>query len=171
MASLPYPRSHKTIFPQNSRNTQKRLAEKKNLCTSVKSVGEYPPPEASVYICEICGRLLPARRFCGFCVFRGRFLSEAMLVQRRPLHPQILPCYNNNIATLQQQDCHATATRLPRYDKMSRDGCKTNWKIGWKITPIVQVSSSHYFTDTQHVVRRMEDMVDIFAYSILFIAS
>ena len=48
MASLPYPRSHKTIFPQNSRNTQKRLAEKKNLCTSVKSVGEYPPPEASV---------------------------------------------------------------------------------------------------------------------------
>ena len=47
---------------------------------------------------------------------------------------------------------------------------KTNWKIGWKTTPIVQVSSSHYFTDTQHVVRRMEDMVDIFAYSILFIA-
>ena len=206
--------SHKTIFPQNSRNTQKRLAEKKNLCTSVKSVGEYPPletsvnsvggpcaskasvricefcgrtcasklrvgsvegirraawvwqechtllhlwasvqsvgeyppPEASVYsvnsvgglaqtnlewvlweefgglrgygrdaiptqpqnylpteftehtettggeeksvyICAICGRLLPARRFCGFCVFRGRFLSEAMLVQQRLLHP------------------------------------------------------------------------------------
>ena len=45
---LPYPRSHQTIFPQNSRNTQKRLAEKKNLCTSVKSVGKYPPPEASV---------------------------------------------------------------------------------------------------------------------------
>ena len=72
MASLPYPRSHKTIFPQNSRNTQKRLAEKKNLCASVKSVGEYPPLEtsvnsvnsvggpcaskASVRICEICGR-------------------------------------------------------------------------------------------------------------------
>jgi len=48
MASLPYPRSHQTIFPQNSRNTQKRLAEKKNLCTSVQSVGEYPPPEISV---------------------------------------------------------------------------------------------------------------------------
>ena len=45
-----------------------------------------------------------------------------------------------------------------------------NWKIGWKITPIVQVSPRHYFADTQHVVRRMEDMVDIFAYSILFIA-
>ena len=64
----------------------------------------------SVCICAICGRLLPARRFCGFCVFRGRFLSEAMLVQRRPLHPK------KNIATLQQQDCHATTTRLPRYD-------------------------------------------------------
>ena len=114
-------------------------------------------------ICEICGRLFSARRFCGFCVFRGRFLSEAMLVQRRPLHPQILPCYNNKIATLQQQDCHATTIRLPRYGKMSRDGCKTNWKIGWKITPIVQISSSHYFADTQHVMRRMEDMVDFSA--------
>ena len=52
---------------------------------------------------------------------------------------------------------------------------KTNWemswKIGWKITPIVQVSSSHYLTDTQHVAHRLEDMVDIFVYSILFIAS
>ena len=150
--------------------------------------------EKSVYICEICGRLLSARRFCGFCVFRGRFLSEAMLVQRGPLHPlkiatpqqqdchattTRLPRYNNNIATLRQQDCHATATILPRYGKMSRNGWKmrrkTNWemswKIGWKITPIVQVSSSHYLTDTQHVAHRLEDMVDIFAYSILFIAS
>ena len=40
--------SHQTIFPQNSRNTQKQLAEKKNLCTSVKSVGGYSPPEISV---------------------------------------------------------------------------------------------------------------------------
>ena len=32
----------KLSSPQNSRNTQKQLAEKKNLCTSVKSVGEYP---------------------------------------------------------------------------------------------------------------------------------
>ncbi|WP_288179371.1 hypothetical protein, partial [Leyella stercorea] len=64
---------------------------------------------------------------------------------------------------------------LPRYGKMSRDGCKmsrkTSWKIGWKIPPIIQVSSSHYFTDTQHVVHQMEDIVDIFTYSILFIAS
>ena len=75
MASLPYPRSHKTIFPQNSRNTQKRLAEKKNLCTSVKSVegssppevsvysvksvGEYPPPEASVYSVKSVGEYPP----------------------------------------------------------------------------------------------------------------
>ena len=152
---------------------------------SVQSVGEPCAAKPSVCICAICGRLLSARRFCGFCVFRGRFLSEAMLVQRRPLHPPNiatlqqqdchatttrLPRYNNKVATPQQQDCHATATRLPRYGKMSRDGCKMSWKIGWKITPIIQVSSSHYFADTQHVVRRMEDMVDIFAYSILFIA-
>ena len=49
--------SHKTIFPQNSRNTQKRLAEKKNLCTSVKSVGGYSPPEASVYSVNSVGGL------------------------------------------------------------------------------------------------------------------
>ena len=59
MASLPYPRSHKTIFPQNSQNTQKRLAEKKNLCTSVKSVGEYPPPETSVNSVKSVGEYPP----------------------------------------------------------------------------------------------------------------
>ena len=56
---LPYPRSHQTILPQNSRNTQKRLAEKKNLCTSVKSVGKYPPPEASVYSVKSVGEYPP----------------------------------------------------------------------------------------------------------------
>ena len=42
---LPYPRSHQTIFPQN---TQKRLAEKKNLWASVQSVGGSSLPEVSV---------------------------------------------------------------------------------------------------------------------------
>ena len=81
--------------------------------------------EKSVYICEIRGRLLPARRFCGFCVFRGRFLSEAMLVQRRPLH--LL-----KIAMLQQQDCHATTTMLPRYNNkiatLRQQGCHATAK-------------------------------------------
>ncbi|WP_417468341.1 hypothetical protein [Leyella stercorea] len=60
MASLPYPRSHQTIspqnpqnsqkllaqdiLPQNTQNPQKRLAEKKNLCASVKSVGGSSTP-------------------------------------------------------------------------------------------------------------------------------
>ena len=52
--------SHKTIFPQNSRNTQKRLAEKKNLCTSVKSVEGSSPPEASVYSVNSVGGLAQA---------------------------------------------------------------------------------------------------------------
>ena len=56
---LPYPRSHKTISPQNSRNTQKRLAEKKNLCTSVKSVGGSSTPEASVYSVNSVGGSSP----------------------------------------------------------------------------------------------------------------
>ena len=136
MASLPYPRSHKTIFPQNSRNTQKRLAEKKNLCTSVQSVGGSYLPEGSV----------------GSACSVGDSYLKLCWCSRDCCTPK---------------DCHATTTRLPRYGKMSRNG----WKMSWKITPIVQVSPSHYFTDTQHVVRRMEDMVDIFIYSILFIAS
>ena len=28
----------------------------------------------------------------------------------------MLPRYNNNVATLRQQCCHATTTMLPRYD-------------------------------------------------------
>lgn len=31
----------------------------------------------------------------------------------------MLPRYNNNIATLQQQCCHATQTTLPRYDNVA----------------------------------------------------
>ena len=51
--------SHQTIFPQNSRNTQKRLAEKKNLCTSVKSVGGSSTPETSVYSVKSVGEYPP----------------------------------------------------------------------------------------------------------------
>ena len=101
-----------------------------------------------------------------------RYNNKIATLQQQGCHATttMLPRYNNKVATLQQQGCHATATRLSRYGKMSKDGCKMSWKISWKITPVVQVSSSHYFADTQHVVRLMEDMVDIFAYSILFIA-
>ena len=97
MASLPYPRSHQIIFPQNPQNpqkflmqdilpqiaqirrvwhpchthaatklsshrihgTQKRLAEKKNLCTSVKSVGGSSTPEVSVYSVKSVGEYPP----------------------------------------------------------------------------------------------------------------
>ena len=31
----------------------------------------------------------------------------------------MLPRYNNNIATLQQQYCHATQTTLPRYNNVA----------------------------------------------------
>ena len=142
--------SHQTIFPQNSRNTETTDGEYPPTdCTDVHRLGGYGIPaiptqpqnylpteftehtettggeEKYVYICEIRGRLLSARRFCGFCVFRGRFLSEAMLVQRRPLHPL-------KVATLQQQDCHATTTRLPRYNNkvatLRQQGCHATAK-------------------------------------------
>ena len=49
----------KLSSPQNSRNTQKRLAEKKNLCTSVKSVGGSSPPEISVNSVNSVGEFPP----------------------------------------------------------------------------------------------------------------
>ena len=49
-----------TILPRNTQNTQKRLAEKKNLCTSVKSVGGSSPPEASVNSVSSVGGLAQA---------------------------------------------------------------------------------------------------------------
>ena len=72
--------------------------------------------------------------------------------------------------TAPPKDCHATATRLPRYVKMPRNGWKMSWKIGWEIIPIIQISSSLYLSDMQHVARRLVDMIDIFVYSIIFIA-
>ena len=106
MASLPYPRSHKTIFPQNSRNTQKRLAEKKNLCTSVQSVGGSYLPEGSVgSACSVGDSYL---KLC-WCSGDRCPPKDCHATTTR------LPRYNNNIATLQQQYCHATTTRLPRY--------------------------------------------------------
>ena len=100
-----------TILPQIAPNSQKRLVENilpqiAQIFTDVLSGGAavsaaptkqtirgygiLPYPHTSVKICAICGRLLSARRSCGFCVFRGRLLSEAMSVQRRPLHPLVL---------------------------------------------------------------------------------
>ena len=77
-----------------------------NLWASVKSVGEYSPPETSVgsansvgglqraawvwqdaipsksvSICEICGRKSSARSFCEFCEFRGRTLRSLTICE------------------------------------------------------------------------------------------
>ena len=52
MASLPYPRSHKTIFPQNP-------TQPNHLCASVKSVGGSSPPEDSVYSVKSVGEYPP----------------------------------------------------------------------------------------------------------------
>ena len=49
---LPYPRSHKTIFPQ-------KPTQPNHLCASVKSVGEYPPPEISVNSVNSVGEYPP----------------------------------------------------------------------------------------------------------------
>ena len=49
---LPYPRSHKTIFPQ-------KPTQPNHLCTSVKSVGGSSPPEASVYSVKSVGEYPP----------------------------------------------------------------------------------------------------------------
>ena len=68
MASLPYPRSHQTIFPQKPQNP----TQPNHLWASVKSVGGSSTPEISVSICEIRGRISSARSFCEFGEFCGR---------------------------------------------------------------------------------------------------
>ena len=150
MASLPYPRSHQTIFPQNSRNTQKQLAEKKNLCTSVKSVGEYPPPEASVYSVNSVGGLAQTnlewvlwkefggRRgygrdaipsyFCVFCEIRGRISSARNFCEFREFRGRT--CANKlgvgsvegiRRAAWVWQGCHTLLRKLPRIARMCTD--------------------------------------------------
>ncbi len=111
MASLPYPRSLHSfatnVLPQNPRNTQKHLLRifSHRFHRSAQIVRLRRPPTeftdltevrlrmaallASVWICEICGRIFSAvgsvkicaicgrffqsRRFCEFCEICGRF--------------------------------------------------------------------------------------------------
>ena len=59
MASLPYPRSHKTIFPTEfTEHTETTGGEEKSV-NSVKSVGGSSPPEASVYSVKSVGEYPP----------------------------------------------------------------------------------------------------------------
>ena len=102
MASLPYPRSHQTISPQNPTQSNHLWASvggsstPKASVNSVNSVGEpyaAKPSVPSVCICAICGRIIKweawvwqgchtllsvfcgrtrTLNFCGFRAFRGR---------------------------------------------------------------------------------------------------
>ena len=90
----------------------------------------------------------------------------------------MLPRYANNIAT-QQQCCHATQTILPRnnnnVEKRTEDELedkledKLEYRLEYRLEDRLednlyfQISPSHYFADTQYVMRQMEDMVDFFA--------
>ena len=66
MASLPYPRTHQTIFPQNP-------TQPKHLCTSV----------------HICRRLFSAKSFCEFRDFRGRTPRKHQTIfPQNPQNPQ-----------------------------------------------------------------------------------
>ena len=83
----------------------------------------------------------------------------------------MLPRYANNVATLRKQRCHATQTILPRnnnnVEKRTEDELedKLEDKLEDRLEDNLyfQISPSHYFADTQYVMRQMEDMVDFFA--------
>ena len=61
MASLPYPRSHQTIFPQKPQN----LTQPNHLWASAKSVGGSSTPEISVNSVNSVGELSSGRRGYG----------------------------------------------------------------------------------------------------------
>ena len=50
-----------------------------------------------------------------------RYNNNIATLRKQSCHATttILPRYNNNIATLQQQYCHATTTMLPRYNNIA----------------------------------------------------
>ena len=95
MASLPYPRCHQTIFPQNP-------TQPNHLCASVKSVGGSSPPKASV-----CSVISVGGLQC--------WCTSARLVQRRPLHPlrgrrgygrDAIPSYDKSVGVVATQRGH-----------------------------------------------------------------
>ena len=113
-----------------------------------------------------------------FVFLRHLILGDAMT----KLGKRVLPRYNNNIATLQQQHCHATATTLPRYrnfivaawqQPMFR--YQTNLKEMLRLedksfrledrladNPFLRLSASLYIANNVRVTAKMEDMVDFF---------
>ena len=142
MASLPYPRSHKTIFPQNAPNSQKQLAEKKNLCTSVQSVGGSSPPEASVKICAICGRISSARNFCEFREFRGRTYANKLGMGSvegiRRAAWVWHPCHTHAATKLSSHRIHGTHRNNWRRRK---NLCTSVQSVGGSSPPVVSVYS------------------------------
>ena len=84
--------------------------------------------EKSVYICAICGRLLSARRFCGFCVFRGRISSARNFCEFREFRGRT--CANKfgmgSVEGIRRvawvwQGCHTLLRKLPRIARMCTD--------------------------------------------------
>ena len=102
---LPYPRSHQTIFPQ-------KPTQPNHLCASVQSVGGYSPPEASVYICEIRGRLFSTRNFCEFCEFCGRTCANKLGMGS---------VEGIRRAAWVWQGCHTLLRKLPQIAQMCTD--------------------------------------------------
>ena len=98
MASLLYPRSYKTIFPQKPTQPNHLCASvggsspPETSVNSVNSVGEPYAAKPSVCICAICGRIIKwvawVWQGCHtlLSVFCGQYIS-ARLVQQRLLHP------------------------------------------------------------------------------------
>ena len=104
MASLPYPRSYKTIFPQKptqpnhlcaSVRIRGRLFSARSFCVfrgfcgriamlvhecSVGAAETAAPPERTSVFCEIRGRLFSARSFCEFREFRGRRTLRSLTI-------------------------------------------------------------------------------------------
>ena len=124
MASLPYPRSHKTIFPQNP-------TQPNHLCASVKSVGEYSSPVVSVGSANSVGGLQ-----------RVAWVWQDAIPSYKNSHrlhchatTTILPRNNNKIATLQQQDCHATIKHRKRTSNQ-----ETNKQSRNERTPTLHIS-------------------------------
>ena len=101
------------ILPRKPQNSQKFLAEKSlpQMHTDEHRLG-VPAGGVGMAGCHTLLQKLPQ-------IALPRYTNKIATLHQQDCHatPTRLPRYNNKIATLQQQDCHATTTRLPRYDK------------------------------------------------------
>ena len=108
----------------------------------MQSVGGSSPPEASVKICAICGRISSARNFCEFREFRGRTYANKLGMGSvegiRRAAWVWHPCHTHAATKLSSHRIHGTHRNNWRRRK---NLCTSVQSVGGSSPPVVSVYS------------------------------